>query len=130
MDTQWGLIVANIALIVTNTSVVVMACLHYRRVGRQLKQTEKHFKKSQIGFERSVQIQRRNQAESDVTQLRMKKAEFLLMPGAERKKLEWKEAMKEIDYRLNQYKECRIPEIENIINQLKKKEEKLGDCGK
>ena len=128
--TQCVLIVTNIALIIANIGVVVVAILHYVRVGKQLEKTDKHFRDSQIEFEKGVQIQRRNQAESDVTQLRIKKAEFMLIADTERKKRAWKDAMKVIEYRLEQYRKCRIPEIENRINELKKGKEKLRDCGK
>jgi 7,8-dihydro-6-hydroxymethylpterin-pyrophosphokinase len=92
--------------------------------------SNKHFKITQIEFEDSVLVQSRNQAESDVTQLRMKKAEFLLMPLAERKKREWKKAMKEIKDRLKQYKESRTPGIENKRKELKERKKKLEDCNK
>ena len=128
--TQCVLIITNIALVIANIGVVVVAILHYVRVGKQLEKTDKHFRDSQIEFEKGVQIQRRNQAESDVTQLRIKKAEFMLIADTEREKREGKDAIKEIDCRLEQYKKCRIPEIENRISELKKEKEKLGDCGK
>ncbi len=119
MDTQWALIVANVALVVTNISVVKIAFLHYRRVGKQLEQTDKHFRESQREFAKSVQAQRRNQAESDVTQLHIKKAELLIMPDAQRKEGEWGEAIKEIEDRLKQYSNHRIPDTEEKIRELK-----------
>lgn len=104
-------------LVAVNIAIVIMWIL-------QLRQSSKHFKRTQIDFELAVQEQRRNQAESDVTQLRIKKAEFKAD-----KKFEG-DVKNIICDRLKQYKECRTPQIENIINELKKKKEKLGNCRK
>ena len=108
---QWGLLVVNIVLI----AVLIL----------RFQQSNKHFKITQIDFELAVQEQKRNQAESDVTQLRIEKAEFKA-DGKFKGKVE-----EIICGRLKQYEECRIPEIVNRINELKKEKEKLvGSCRK
>ena len=120
----------NIVLVAANIIIIVLWFLSFRRVGELQKKENKHFIISQIDFELAVQEQKRNQSESDVTQLRIKKAELLLMSCTQRKEGEWGKAMKEIEERLKQYKECRTPKTEKRIKELKKKKEKYEDCGK
>jgi len=116
---QCELIITSIVLVAVNIAIITMWILQFR-------QSNKHLKKTQIDFELAVQEQKRNQAESDVTKLRIKEAEFMLMPGAEREKKEWKDAIRVIRCRIEQYKECRVPEIENRIDELKREKEKCG----
>ena len=115
--TQWGLITFNIALLAVNIVIITMWILQFRRSG-------KHFKITQIDFELAVQEQKRNQAESDVTQLRIKKAEFKADEKFEG------DVKTIICDRLKQYEKCRTPEIVNRINELKKEKEKVGNCRK
>jgi len=114
----------NIVLVAANIIIIVLWFLSFRRVGELQKKENKHFIISQIDFELAVQEQKRNQAESDVTQLRMKKAEF-------EAKVEFRgEVERIICDRLKEYEKCRIPEIVNRINELKKEKEKVGNCRK
>ncbi len=129
MPEDW-LIVTNKILLVADIVVIVIWILHFLRVGKLLKKSNKHFETTQTDFKFAVQEQKRNQSESDVTQLHIKKAELLLMSDAQRKKGEWGKAMKEIEDRLDQYGKHRIPETEKKKGELKKKTEKYEDHGK
>jgi len=114
----------NIVLVAANIIIIVLWFLSFRRVGELQKKENKHFIISQIDFELAVQEQKRNQAESDVTQLRIKKAEF-------KAKGEFKGKVESIICdRLKQYEKCRIPEIVNRINELKKEKKKGGNYRK
>lgn len=109
--------IATIVLVVVNIGIITMWILQFR-------QSNRHFKGTQIDFELAVQEQKRNQAESDVTQLRIKKAEFKAD-----KKFEG-DVKTIICGRLEQYEKYRTPEIEKRIEELKKKKEKAGNCRK
>lgn len=99
--------------------VVAIWLLYFYQLVRLQRESKKHFKITQIDVELAVQEQKRNYAESDLTQLRIKKVEF----GADEK---FKEGVEKIICpRLKQYKECRIPEIVKRIGELKREKEKL-----
>lgn len=107
--------ITTIVFIGFNMGIITMWIL-------QFLQSNKHFKKTQIDFELAVQEQRRNQTESDVTQLRIRKAEF----KADNK---FEGDVKDIICkRLKQYKDCRTPEIEKRIEELNKEKEEAGNC--
>ena len=102
---------ANIALLATTICYVKI-------VNKQLEKSEDHFRESQIDFELATQMQRRNQVESDVTQLRIKEAEF-----EANKRFEGK--VKEIIcYRFKQCKR-RTTEIESRIKELGEQKKEL-----
>ncbi|MBA7651578.1 hypothetical protein ES703_59397 [subsurface metagenome] len=107
-------------LVTANIALVAVTVLYVTIVNKQLKKSEDHFKENQIDFELAVQEQKRNQAESDVTQLRMKKAEFKA-----NKRFEG-DVKKIICDRLKQYEKSRTPQIENRIKELREQKKKLG----
>ena len=102
--------------------IIVIWLLYFYQMVKLQKESKKHFKITQVDVELAVQEQKRNQAESDLTQLRIKKAEF----KADKK---FGEDVKEIICpRIRQYEECRIPEIVKRIGALKAEKEKLIRC--
>ncbi len=118
------MIKAEEALVIANIVIIIIWILHFLRVGKLLKKSDERFKITQIDFELAVQEQKRNQAESDVTQLRIKKAEFITNG-------KFKGCVENIIcYRLKQYEKCRIPEIVKRIEELKKEKEKAGNYRK
>ena len=119
--TQGEIIAISIGFVV---DVVIIALLILK-----FRWSNKHFKITKIDFEVAVQEQKRNQAESDDTQLRIEEAKLKLMVPMEKEKKEWKGAMEEILYRRKQCK-CRVTQTVNKIKELKKEEEELEDCGK
>jgi len=110
----------QVILATANIALVAVTICYVKIVNRQLKKSEDHFRESQIDFELATQMQRRGQTESDVTQLRMKEAEF---EGNKRFEGKVKEI---ICYRFNQCK-CRTTEIENRIKELREQKKKLGE---
>jgi len=102
--------------------IIVIWILYFLRVGKLLKESKEHFKITQIDVELAVQEQKRNQAESDVTHLRIEKAEF------KAKKEFGGDVQNIIDFRLSQYEKDRIPEIVNRIRELKKERDKIVSC--
>lgn len=109
----------QVILATANIALVAVTIYYVKIVNKQLEKSEDHFKESQIDFELATQMQRRSQTESDVTQLRMKKAEFKA-----NKRFEG-DVKKIICDRLKQYEKSRTPQIENRIKQLREQKKKL-----
>ena len=114
----------NVVLVAANIFIIVLWYKSFRRVGELQEKENKHFKISQINFELAVQEQKRNQAESDVTQLRIKKAEF----EADNKFIG--DVKQVICDRLKQYEKCRTPEIVDRIKKLKEERGKVVNSTK
>jgi len=112
----------EVTSVIGNILLVAVTICYVKIVYKQLTKSDEYFRKNEIDFELAVQEQKRNQAESDVTQLRIKKAEFKAS-GESKGDVE-----SIIHDRLKEYEKCRIPEIVNRINELKKEKEKLRDC--
>lgn len=110
--------------VIGNILLIAVTICYVKIVYKQLRKSDEYFRKNEVDFELAVQEQKRNQAESDVTQLRIKKAEFKTN-GESKGDVE-----NIIHDRLKEYEKCRIPEIVNRINELKKEKEKLRDCSK
>lgn len=93
----------TLSLVVANIVVVVVAAFHFVRVGKQLKQSKK-----------AMLIHKRYQVEGDITQIRLKRAEFLHKEG---KKTEDGQSPMEILRR----RECQCKEtVDRIVEELRR----------
>lgn len=97
----------EITLVVANIAIVIVAALHFVRVGKQLKQSKK-----------AMLTHKRYQVEVDITQIRLKRAEFLHKAG---KKTADKKSPMDI---LNEREEQCKGTVDRIVEELRL----LGDC--
>lgn len=123
------MIYATSVLVIANIGLVIVTALHFLTIKdqakimeEQAKKSDRHLKIIANRFKLAMLIQKRYQVEGDITQLRIKRAEFLDKAGEKTKND--KSPMGIIDYR--EYKQC-TPTVDETVKEIEECKKILKD---